>query len=442
MFHNLLFVMSLSGTVVLLFYILTYPMAKRYFPLGWRYWVLKIAILFFLVPFPYFKYYILNVIYDIFPALWSMIHHVPEGLDTKYLVINGPHGERWFSPGLINLMILITAFVILAVVIVFIQLLRYRRMRRICLRHSTSHMDHRLQEYISQSQSQLRLGRKAQVFCSEYCSTPMTMGVWSPVIFLPQRNGQEEDAEYQYIIRHELVHVKYHDFLIRFLGLLVMALHWFNPFSWILYAALSEMIEIHCDGIVLDGKGDEERIAYGKLLLTLATDETVSQGNQLFVGFKNHKRKTVMKRRILEMKANRQLKWGLSVITMGLVCMAGTMSTFAYVPPSGIDVVEAHVKGAEYAFHPQGQRPPVQDMPYEYFFTDQAGNVYELDESDLTQKAGCSHTYTTVGTTTRHIKNSSGGCTVKEYEALKCSKCGNVKQGDLIGTHSYPSCPH
>ena len=47
MFQNLIFVMSLSGSIVCLLYIVTYPLAKRYFPLKWRYFMLKTAVIFF-----------------------------------------------------------------------------------------------------------------------------------------------------------------------------------------------------------------------------------------------------------------------------------------------------------------------------------------------------------------------------------------------------------
>lgn len=50
-FHNILLVMSLSGSVTVLSYILIYPIAKRYFSFACRYWILKIALAFYLIPF-------------------------------------------------------------------------------------------------------------------------------------------------------------------------------------------------------------------------------------------------------------------------------------------------------------------------------------------------------------------------------------------------------
>lgn len=442
MLRNILFAMSLSGTVVLLFYLLSYPLARRYFSPAWRYHILKVAILFFLVPLPRCKYYVLNVLYRYFPDFAARIHHVPKELETKYLIIYGENGERWFSPGLKRLFAFQTVLVLLAVVFFLIQIFRYGKMKHTCLGNSSSLMDQKWKEYFSTRQKQWKIGRKINVRCSEYCKVPMTLGVLSPAVFLPLQEKEEEDKVYPYMIEHELVHIKYHDFFIRLMGLLVVALHWYNPFAYYLYFELSHMAEIHCDEVVLKGKDEEARKEYSELLIRLAVDETVCEGNRLFVGMINHKRRSVLERRILEMKTDKKFKWGLSAIAMGLACMLGSATVFAYEPPGGLEVTEAYTEGCEYSYVDGAKRPEIQDMPYEYFFVDKTGNIYELDENSLSRVDGCSHTYDIAGTITRHIKNSSGGCMVRSYEALRCSKCGYTKQGELTGTHIYPKCPH
>ena len=52
MTNNFLLIMSLSGSVILLLYLLVSPIAKRYFSVSWRYRILKIALAFYLIPFP------------------------------------------------------------------------------------------------------------------------------------------------------------------------------------------------------------------------------------------------------------------------------------------------------------------------------------------------------------------------------------------------------
>ena len=65
-FKNMFFVMSVSGTVVFVLYMLLYPLSERYFSLKWRYRILKLAMMFFLVPFPLCKYYVWGFFYDHF----------------------------------------------------------------------------------------------------------------------------------------------------------------------------------------------------------------------------------------------------------------------------------------------------------------------------------------------------------------------------------------
>ena len=47
MFQNFIFTMTLTGTVVLILYILMYPLAKRYFSLKWRYMILNFVYVLF-----------------------------------------------------------------------------------------------------------------------------------------------------------------------------------------------------------------------------------------------------------------------------------------------------------------------------------------------------------------------------------------------------------
>ncbi len=66
MFRNLLFTMSLSGSIVMVLYLILYPLARKYFPLVWRYRVLKVAMFFYLIPIAECKYYILIILKRLF----------------------------------------------------------------------------------------------------------------------------------------------------------------------------------------------------------------------------------------------------------------------------------------------------------------------------------------------------------------------------------------
>ena len=60
---------------------------------------------------------------------------------------------------------------------------------------------------------------------------------------------------YEYMFRHELVHIKHHDLFIKYIGLLVMAVHWYNPLAYVMFHEISVISEMYCDSIVIGGKG-------------------------------------------------------------------------------------------------------------------------------------------------------------------------------------------
>lgn len=67
--NSILIMMSLSGSVALIFYILLYPIAKKYFAIRWRYNILKTALLFFLFPIPLYKHRIQKIVNLFIPFL-------------------------------------------------------------------------------------------------------------------------------------------------------------------------------------------------------------------------------------------------------------------------------------------------------------------------------------------------------------------------------------
>ena len=98
MFQNLLFTMSLSGSIVMVLYLIFYPLARRYFPLVWRYRVLKVAMFFYLVPVVECKYYVFHILRMMFPKSWDEIYSTPN-FDISYSAVIGD-GFVKLSPGI------------------------------------------------------------------------------------------------------------------------------------------------------------------------------------------------------------------------------------------------------------------------------------------------------------------------------------------------------
>ena len=99
-------------------------------------------------------------------------------------------------------------------------------------------------------------------------STPSVFGLFHQRILLP--DGLAADAwELAYVDRHEQVHMRRHDNLVRFLTLLVVAVHWYNPFAWLYLRWFFEDMELSCDAGAVRTLPPDERVRYAKALVNL-----------------------------------------------------------------------------------------------------------------------------------------------------------------------------
>ena len=100
-------------------------------------------------------------------------------------------------------------------------------------------------------QSELGLRADVRLRLGEEVVTPMTGGLWSPVILLPASASGWSAARRTVVLTHELVHVRRRDALRQLLGRIVLALYWFHPLSWIASRLAAASREQACDEDVL-----------------------------------------------------------------------------------------------------------------------------------------------------------------------------------------------
>ena len=81
-------------------------------------------------------------------------------------------------------------------------------------------------------------------------------------------------------------------------------------------------------------------------------------------------------------------------------------------------------------------------LPYDFFFEDEEGNVYDANDVQEDSRALCSHDFCVQGTSTTHNKDGNGGCVVRKFESVKCIYCNTIKVGNLISSTTYTTCPH
>lgn len=80
-------------------------------------------------------------------------------------------------------------------------------------------------------------------------ATPAVFGILHPVILIPDNRYTEEELHYIFI--HELLHIKYKDFILKIFSDLIAAIHWWNPVISVLFPSLLRQVqELHIDHII------------------------------------------------------------------------------------------------------------------------------------------------------------------------------------------------
>lgn len=430
--------MSLSGSTIMILYLLSYPISKRFFPLAWRYQILKVAVIFYLIPFSECKYYVAGILKHLVPDLWKKIYSTPD-FRAEYSII--VYGETLlFSSNVYKVISILIICGCIAIIIFSKSIIQNRREKDMYLTGSGKPINQDLEEIFSEIKRELNIKQHVRLICSEYCLSPMTCGILFPIVWFPIYKEDVDKASYQYMIRHELMHIKHHDILIKYLSLLVIALHWFNPLSFLLYYEISCIGEMCCDSNVLEGQAEDACKEYGELLLQIATRKTTSDRKSLFMNMASTKNSKIIQRRIREMTTKKRNKTILSIASTIVICMAGAITSFAYEAPRTLTVSSTSEFSLDNKFlDEKGNSDQIFSSRY---FIDKAGIISEITEQNSPERVLCKHDYSIPGTLRNHKKNSDGSCVVTDYDALQCSICGSVKAGEVTYVGTYTKCPH
>lgn len=109
------------------------------------------------------------------------------------------------------------------------------------------------------------------IFQSKYVTSPLVMGLWQPVIVLPEEIDKDSICN---ALAHELVHIKRRDLWWKWLLQLAVAVHWFNPLVYFCRKKWQKYCELSCDERVIALMNAKEKQSYGETLLRLATKGT------------------------------------------------------------------------------------------------------------------------------------------------------------------------
>ena len=187
--------------------------------------------------------------------------------------------------------------------------------------------------------------------------TPLTYGLFRPVVLLPKGFCCDRRDELGYVLLHEGAHIRHRDAWWKLFLAAALCVHWFNPLVWCMYVCAGRDLERCCDEAVIRRCGLESRSAYA--LTLLQWEERRSGLLPLCSPFSNK----IMKERVISiMKLKKQ---SAAALVLAAVLVAGTTAAFATTPASEAEQPQTPVSQNVKAPDPQPavDGTPIPDVP-------------------------------------------------------------------------------
>lgn len=174
---------------------------------------------------------------------------------------------------------------------------------------------------VKNAMDNMEITSNIHAFSNNIVKTPMLVGLFKTRLILPEVEMNER--ELSFILKHELIHFKRRDLWVKSLALVANAIHWFNPVAYRLTKQIDTFCELSCDERVVMDMNTEERQFYGETILNVLC-RVVNQFSGVHATLANQK-KGIEKRLTHMMTVRKKSKHIIliSLITALLLCSAG-----------------------------------------------------------------------------------------------------------------------
>lgn len=453
---NLIAAMSLAGSILLLVYYLEYFVLKKRFIALDRDILLKISMIFFLCPVQVIKYYLPGRLEWYISGFFGSSEK--QFYDLSNYVIVPIASEKYMM--LQNWKVIyVVAGGFVAAGFVFYQLKKYFQIKKL-LAACSEHVPSTIWVQLVNDPDLRDLCRKRniKVVKTAEIQTPFVLGVFHPMICLPEKELPQE--EWRFIFSHEIAHIRRRDVMVKWIGLIIILMHWFNPLSYLLLGELNKVSEYRCDEIVLRTLGDDKRGKYARLIVYAAAERQKDTG--MWCSSLRGRKKDIYNRveAIMERKKRNR---GLGIIFMSLaVVLSSSISVYAYQAEKtveneveenidwrmewfGADIDDDNVIAVNENREFETDGISLLDFSYSdsVFIDSITEEMFCLNWEHGSRVNGraCMHEYVS-GRIAQHRSDGKGGCTVSIYGGKRCTKCGHSIKSELISQTRYITCPH
>lgn len=208
-----------------------------------------------------------------------------------------------------------------------------------------------------------QLIRTISIRQSDRISTPLTYGIFKPIILMPKTTDWTNIKQLQYVLLHEYVHIRRFDSVTKLIFTVALCVHWFNPLVWVMYILFNRDIELACDERVVRLLGEVSKKDYALMLISMEAEKSG------LMPFCNNFSKNSIEERIEAIMKIK--KTSVAAITVALCLVGGTTVAFATSASTSVDDgIEIGIGMA---------RKMSNDSPYEYSNDNGATWISETD---------------------------------------------------------------
>ncbi|EGT4037077.1 M56 family metallopeptidase [Clostridioides difficile] len=165
-----------------------------------------------------------------------------------------------------NLMLYVAyLWLFVTIVIAVYTFIKYTRFKNLVVDVSYDIEDNDINCIYKNLLKELNIKKKIELRDSDELISPAGMGLFKSYIFLPDYPYSKD--ELTWILKHELMHFKNKDILIKFLVLSVRIIYWFNPLVYVMSNKVNLDCELCCDESVLTDCSLKDKKEYALALI-------------------------------------------------------------------------------------------------------------------------------------------------------------------------------
>lgn len=438
---NIILTMSLAGSIIIIIYIILYPLIKYRFKAQWKYNILKLSLVFYLLPISSFKYILLGITNKVYPLNLDANNEVIYNLNQRLVIYRGNDTISFSTSATISIFFNIICIAIMGAVLLY-EIINFMQAKKIFMRSAYPATESELQ-ILKKIKKEMGVNQEIKLLKSKYSSLILNMGVFQPIIFLPEKL-QLDTQELTYILCHELSHIKHKDIVWYFLGAMVISLHWFNPIARFLLCNIYNVSELYSDEIAVLNLRYKDRLKYCNTLIHTLIVIEPHKFSKLVINFSTNSRKQIEERIDGIMKQKEKSKSAATILGFTTFILSINV-VFSYNAPLVLYANENHNlynttnnNSTEFITKTLQSDSNI-NISNNNYFINKNNQIYEI--KTFSEYALCNHDYEE-GTVKNHSKKTNGSCVTDYYNAKRCILCGEVRTGDLYKTETYTKCPH